>query len=165
MNQNGNHSSDVEFDEEDDLLRTIRQMVSDEEARAPAKPPSHFPGAEPETVSEAETQAPKPLVLGSMARIEPEGEPPVNRAAPLTLAAAPPDRHRLYTEPDPACSGGIKGRIYSPAMPVRQVSRDAGEYLHWSGDGQKLYWSLGPELYQRQLKDAFAFANLLGFMS
>jgi imidazolonepropionase-like amidohydrolase len=43
------------------------------------------------------------------------------------------------------------------AVPVTTVSRDAGEYLHWSGDGKRLYWSLGPELFSRDLKDAFAF--------
>jgi imidazolonepropionase-like amidohydrolase/Tol biopolymer transport system component len=45
------------------------------------------------------------------------------------------------------------------AVPVTTVSRDAGEYLHWSGDGKRLYWSLGPELYSRDLKDAFAFLD------
>jgi Tol biopolymer transport system component/imidazolonepropionase-like amidohydrolase len=43
------------------------------------------------------------------------------------------------------------------AVPVAKVSTDAGDYLHWSGDGQRLYWSLGPRLYSRDLKDAFAF--------
>jgi imidazolonepropionase-like amidohydrolase len=43
------------------------------------------------------------------------------------------------------------------AVPVATVTRDAGEYLHWSGDGTRLYWSLGPELFSRDLKDAFAF--------
>jgi imidazolonepropionase-like amidohydrolase/Tol biopolymer transport system component len=43
------------------------------------------------------------------------------------------------------------------AVPVASVTRDAGEYLHWSGDGSRLYWSLGPELFSRDLKDAFAF--------
>jgi imidazolonepropionase-like amidohydrolase/Tol biopolymer transport system component len=43
------------------------------------------------------------------------------------------------------------------AAPVSTVTRDAGEYLHWSGDATRLYWSLGPELFSRDLKDAFAF--------
>ncbi len=43
------------------------------------------------------------------------------------------------------------------SMPIATVSRDAGEYIHWSGDGKRLYWSLGPELFSRDLKDAFAF--------
>lgn len=43
------------------------------------------------------------------------------------------------------------------AVPVRRVSRDAGEFLHWSGDSSRLYWSLGPELFVRDLKEAFSF--------
>ncbi|MFL6245342.1 MAG: amidohydrolase family protein [Thermoanaerobaculia bacterium] len=43
------------------------------------------------------------------------------------------------------------------SMPVATVTRDAGEYIHWSGDSKRLYWSLGPELFSRDLKDAFAF--------
>ncbi|HJQ41148.1 MAG TPA: amidohydrolase family protein [Thermoanaerobaculia bacterium] len=45
------------------------------------------------------------------------------------------------------------------SMPVATVSRDAGEYIHWSSDGKRLYWSLGPELFSRDLKDAFAFLD------
>jgi len=43
------------------------------------------------------------------------------------------------------------------SIPVAKVSKDASEYLHWSGDGTRLYWALGPELFSRDLKDAFAF--------
>ncbi|HKR65975.1 MAG TPA: amidohydrolase [Thermoanaerobaculia bacterium] len=43
------------------------------------------------------------------------------------------------------------------AIPKATVSRDTGEYLHWSGDSKRLYWALGPELFSRDLKDAFAF--------
>lgn len=43
------------------------------------------------------------------------------------------------------------------ALPIARASRDAGENLHFSGDSRRLYWSLGPELYERELKDAFAF--------
>jgi len=49
----------------------------------------------------------------------------------------------------------------SEALPVTKVSRDAGSYLHWSGDGAgrplTLHWSLGPQLFSRDLSDAFAF--------
>ncbi len=45
----------------------------------------------------------------------------------------------------------------SKAIPVAKVTRDAGEYLHWSGDSSALHWALGPELFTRELKDAFAF--------
>ncbi len=47
----------------------------------------------------------------------------------------------------------------SKALPVTRVTRDAGEWLHWSGDSSRLWWSLGPELFSRDLKDAFAFVD------
>ncbi|MBN1203443.1 MAG: PD40 domain-containing protein [Myxococcaceae bacterium] len=43
------------------------------------------------------------------------------------------------------------------ALPVAKVSRDAGEYLHWSGDSKRLHWALGPELFTRELREAFRF--------
>ena len=45
----------------------------------------------------------------------------------------------------------------STASPVRRLTRDAGENLHWSAGSDKVYWSLGPELFERELKDAFPF--------
>lgn len=45
----------------------------------------------------------------------------------------------------------------SKALPLRRVTKDAGEYIHWSGDSKRLYWALGPELYWRDLREAFTF--------
>ena len=45
----------------------------------------------------------------------------------------------------------------SKALPLARVTRDAGEWLHWSADSRRLWWSLGPEVFSRDLKDAFAF--------
>ncbi len=44
-------------------------------------------------------------------------------------------------------------------LPVARVSKDAAEYLHWSGDSTRLHWTLGPELFTRELKQAFAFVE------
>jgi imidazolonepropionase-like amidohydrolase/Tol biopolymer transport system component len=43
------------------------------------------------------------------------------------------------------------------SLPLRKVTHDAGEYLHWSGDSKRLHWSLGPELYTVDLKNSFTF--------
>ncbi|HUR81115.1 MAG TPA: amidohydrolase family protein [Thermoanaerobaculia bacterium] len=43
------------------------------------------------------------------------------------------------------------------SIPVTTVSKDSGEYLHWSGDSKKLYWALGPELFSKELSDSFAY--------
>jgi imidazolonepropionase-like amidohydrolase len=37
------------------------------------------------------------------------------------------------------------------------VSKDAGHFIRWSGDASKLHWSMGPELFTRDLADSFAF--------
>ena len=43
--------------------------------------------------------------------------------------------------------------------PATRVSRDAGFSLHWSGDSRKLYWSMGPELFSRDLTRTFTFMD------
>ncbi len=45
----------------------------------------------------------------------------------------------------------------SKAVPVTRASKDAGQDLHFSGDSSRLYWSYGPELYRRDLREAFSF--------
>ena len=43
------------------------------------------------------------------------------------------------------------------SVPTSRVSQVAGEYIHWSGDSSRLHWSLGPELFTRELRESFAF--------
>ncbi len=45
----------------------------------------------------------------------------------------------------------------SRAIPITKVSRDAGQFLHWSGDSTQLHWILGQELFSRNLSEAFSF--------
>jgi Tol biopolymer transport system component/imidazolonepropionase-like amidohydrolase len=47
------------------------------------------------------------------------------------------------------------------SIPVKQVSKRSGEFLHWSADSTKLHWAHGATLYTRELKDAFG--HLAGF--
>lgn len=42
-------------------------------------------------------------------------------------------------------------------LPVKRVSKDAGDYLGWSGDSKTLYWSFGDQLMSRKLEETFAF--------
>src|SRR3954462_10431396 len=37
------------------------------------------------------------------------------------------------------------------SLPQTRISTDAGDYLHWSGDGSTLYWTQGPDLFGRQV--------------
>ena len=43
------------------------------------------------------------------------------------------------------------------AVPVRQISRDAGLNLHWSNDSQKVHWTLGEAYFTSDLSDKFLF--------
>jgi imidazolonepropionase-like amidohydrolase/Tol biopolymer transport system component len=45
------------------------------------------------------------------------------------------------------------------ALPLSKLTRDAGTYLHWSKDSQKLLWTLGPKYFSRDIRNAFSFAD------
>jgi len=45
------------------------------------------------------------------------------------------------------------------ALPQTRFTRDAGDWLHWSGDSRRLSWALGPELFSRDLNQGFAFVE------
>ena len=69
-------------------------------------------------------------------------------------------REKFMAHVAPLVRTGLDAEEIAPgggALPLRQVSREAGEFLHWSGDGRKLHWSLGPQLYTRDLRDLFTF--------
>lgn len=67
------------------------------------------------------------------------------------------ERFNAYIAPLVATGQTVEVGPKEKSMPVARVSKDAGEYLHWSGDSSRLYWSLGPELFSRPLNEAFAF--------
>ncbi len=64
---------------------------------------------------------------------------------------------RLYLAPFVATGEAIELGAATTSIPVREVSRRSGDYLHFSGDGSTLHWTLGPELFSRDLKDVFGF--------
>ena len=69
------------------------------------------------------------------------------------------ERYQAYVTPLTSTGKAVDVGPKASALPLRQVTRDAGEYLHWSGDSKKLYWALGPELYALDLKNAFNFVE------
>ncbi|HXW08407.1 MAG TPA: amidohydrolase family protein [Vicinamibacterales bacterium] len=72
------------------------------------------------------------------------------------------ERFRTFIAPFPRTGRPVDIGPSTQAYPVQRVSRDAGFYLHWSGDGRRLHWTLGPELFTRDLADTFAFAAAPG---
>ena len=62
-----------------------------------------------------------------------------------------------YVAPLPQTGGSIALSKDTKAIPVTQVSRDAGSYLHWAADSRSLHWVVGDAYFSRDLKDLFAF--------
>ncbi|MGH9373836.1 MAG: amidohydrolase family protein [Vicinamibacterales bacterium] len=69
------------------------------------------------------------------------------------------ERFKTYVAPFPRTGRPVDIGPTTESYPVQRVSRDAGFYLHWSGDSRRLHWSLGPDLFTRDLADTFAFAD------
>ena len=69
------------------------------------------------------------------------------------------ERFDAHVVPFAPASKAIEVGPRTAGLPVRNVSTDDGAYLHFSGDSSTLYWSLGPELFERRLDDAFAAAD------
>jgi Tol biopolymer transport system component len=45
------------------------------------------------------------------------------------------------------------------SIPLARVTKDAGTYLHWSADSKKLFWTLGEQYYNREIKNSFSFVE------
>ena len=43
------------------------------------------------------------------------------------------------------------------SLPLTKVSKDAGTYIHWSKDSQRLNWTLGPKYFSKDINSSFAF--------
>ncbi len=67
------------------------------------------------------------------------------------------ERFNTYVAPMPITGASVTVAPTTTEIPVRRLSRDAGSFLHWSSNGQRVYWALGPELFQRDLAHTFAF--------
>lgn len=69
------------------------------------------------------------------------------------------ERFNAYVTPFVATGRAVTVGADTKALPQTRVTRDAGEWLHWSGDSSRLQWSMGPELFSRPLQESFAFAE------
>ena len=67
------------------------------------------------------------------------------------------ERYQAYVMPFVRSGRTIDVSAGGKAVPQARVSTDAGEWVHWSGNGRSLYWTQGPRLFRRDL------ANMTGF--
>ncbi len=65
--------------------------------------------------------------------------------------------YKVYIAAMPQTGQPIGLSSKTKAFPVSQVARDAGINLHWSGDSQKLHWTLGNEFFTESLNRRFLF--------
>lgn len=88
----------------------------------------------------------------------------VGRATGATeLRVSPDGRHVAFVEDydvwvTPLARSGRSLSLSSgnASLPMRKVSARAGEFLAWSGGGESLSWTMGPNLYRRSLSETFA---------
>jgi imidazolonepropionase-like amidohydrolase/Tol biopolymer transport system component len=67
------------------------------------------------------------------------------------------ERFQVYVAPFLPTGRTVTLSPRSTSYPVQQLSRDAGVNLHWAQDASRVYWSLGPELFHRELDRTFAY--------
>jgi imidazolonepropionase-like amidohydrolase/Tol biopolymer transport system component len=65
------------------------------------------------------------------------------------------ERFHAFVAPMPQTGAVVPIGPATSEFPARRLTRDAGTFLHWSGDGRRVYWSLGPELFERELAQTF----------
>ncbi len=63
----------------------------------------------------------------------------------------------LYVIPFPHHGKTFELSADTRAMPIAKVSDKSGINLHWSGDGQKILWTMGPDYYSAELRNCFTF--------
>ena len=61
------------------------------------------------------------------------------------------ERFRVYVAPFVEAGGPITVGPGGKGIPISQASQQAGDWIHFSGDSQRLHWALGPMLYSQTL--------------
>lgn len=69
------------------------------------------------------------------------------------------ERYQAYLAPFPVTGQPVNIGPTSTDYPMKKLTRDAANYLSWSGNSKRLYWSLGPELFSRDLTNTFTFVE------
>ncbi len=64
-----------------------------------------------------------------------------------------------YIAPMPLAGNAVDLSGSMRSVPLRKVTRDAGTYMHWSADSKNLHWTLGPEYFTQEIKNAFTFVE------
>lgn len=63
----------------------------------------------------------------------------------------------VYITPFTSTGNALDLSSANKSLPLTKVSKDAGTYIHWSKDSQRLNWTLGPKYFSKEIKSAFSF--------
>ena len=69
------------------------------------------------------------------------------------------ERWHAFVAPFPHTGRPIDLGPTVEGYPNARISRDAGFNIHWSGDSRRVFWSMGPELFERNLSRTFTFLD------
>ncbi|KEO75372.1 amidohydrolase family protein [Anditalea andensis] len=67
--------------------------------------------------------------------------------------------HKAYVAPMVMNGQELDLDDKSTVVPVSQLAKDAGINLHWSKDGDRIYWTMGDSYYSNKLADKFTFLS------
>lgn len=67
------------------------------------------------------------------------------------------ERFHTYVMPLAAASKVLDAGKDGEQLPLKKLSINSGEYVHFSGDSHTVYFSMGDELFSRPLKDSFSY--------
>lgn len=67
--------------------------------------------------------------------------------------------YNIYLTPFSSNSNNQELSSSSKAFPIRKITRDAGNYIHWNKDSKALHWTLGSKYFTKEVRDAFNFAD------
>lgn len=66
------------------------------------------------------------------------------------------ERYNVYVAPFVDTGKAVTVAPKGTNLPIVKLSREAGNFLHWSGDSRALHWTLGPELSTQPVNEALA---------
>lgn len=69
------------------------------------------------------------------------------------------ERWHAFVAPFPQTGRPIDLSPTMEGYPTSRISQDAGFNIHWSGDSRRVHWSMGPELFTRELARTFTFLD------
>ncbi|SMC95601.1 amidohydrolase family protein [Pedobacter africanus] len=65
----------------------------------------------------------------------------------------------VYVTPMVTAGAALELSSTNKAIPLTRITKDAGTYIHWSQDSNKLFWTLGEQYFSRDIKTAFNFTD------